>query len=185
MGLKYTTINYDYCYPFSFPFNYSKMLEAASALSEKQVRHARTENDNQSLPDNKRKVSEKKIGWAKRLTLTEMPDDKNAQYIVSECKKLLDKIESKKYTIILVEYDSESFLDWHIDTGNASRINCILTNNYQTTPIRFRDSEYSFRLAVVNVSGKEHMYNNRGKEKRILLTISIPEYTHHELIRKL
>ena len=185
MDLKYTTIDYDYCYPFSFPFNYEKMLEAASSLSKKQVRHARIKNDNQSLPNSKRKVSEKKIGWAKRLTLTEMFDDENAQYIVNECKKLLDKIGSKKYTIILVEYDSESFLDWHIDTGNASRINCILTDNYQKTPIRFRNSEYSFRSAVVNVSGKEHMYDNRGKEKRILLTISIPEYTHHELIQQL
>ena len=179
----------EYVYPFSFDFDYELLLSDALALSKHQVLHQRTGSGN-----NYKKAEEGDIVTLQthKLSLLKSPNIKNninCISIVDQCKKLLYNIGSKDYDILLLEYDSDCFLGWHIDNppeADYGRINIVVTKNWEKTPIIFRDGskeiECPAKLSVVNSYRYEHRYDNRGRSKRILLCITTHDLNYEECI---
>lgn len=181
-----------YTHPFHFDFDYDLLLENALALSEYQVRHART-----GLGKGYRKAEEGEeiTHWACKLCLSKddrTKDNVNKLYIENECKRLMDAIGCKEYDFILVEYDSESYLDWHIDNGptrteDYGRINIVLTENFEESPIIFKnifgqEIPRPARLQAVDTYRVEHKYDNRGRDKRLLLIMTTEDMNYDEVV---
>jgi len=182
-----------YTYPFQFNLDYQQILESAIALSEYQVRHART-----GFGKGYRKAEEGEeiTHWACKLCLSKDKrtiDNPHKIFIENQCKKVMDAVGSKKYDLILVEYDSESYLDWHIDNGptrteDYGRINIVVTEDWENTPIIFKDNEGNeipcpAKIQAVNTYREEHKYDNRGKEKkRILLIMTTEDKNYDEVV---
>ena len=178
-----------YVYPFNFDFDYKLMLEDALSLSKFQVLHQRTGSGN-----NYRKAEDgdEVTLQTKKLSLlktSSVKDNLNCISIVNQCKKLLYSIGSKDYDIILLEYDSDCFLGWHIDNppeADYGRINIVVTNNWEESPIIFKNGskeiECPAKLSVVNSYRHEHRYDNRNRSKRILLCITTHDLNYEECI---
>lgn len=183
-----------YTYPFEFNLDYDKILEDSLALSKYQVRHART-----GLGKGYRKAEqgESVTHWACKIVLSKdkkLANNPHKISIENQCKKLMDAIGCKKYDLILVEYDSESYLDWHIDNGptkseDYGRINVVVTDNWQETPIIFKDAEGKefscpAKIQAVNTYREEHKYDNRGRnDKRILLIMTTEDMNYDEVVK--
>ena len=184
-----------YTYPFNYNFDYDLLLEDSKALSKYQVRHART-----GLGKGYRKAEkgEEITHWASKIHLLldkNVADNPNKISIVNQCKKLMNAIGSNDYDIILVEYDSESWLDWHIDSGptqteDYGRINIVVTDNWESTPIIFKgdnreDVPCPAKLQVANSYRIDHRYDNRGRaDKRILLIMTTKDLNYDEVIER-
>lgn len=180
-----------YTLPFEFDFDYPLLEADALALSEYQNRHART-----GLGKGYRKAEEGEeiTHWACKLCLSKdkrIKDNPHKLSIERQCKELMEAIGSKKYDLILVEYDSESYLDWHIDNGptgkeDYGRINIIVTDNWEETPIIFKSDEgeeipFPAKLQAVNTYRIEHKYDNRGRNDRILLIMTTEDMNYDEV----
>lgn len=177
-----------YHYPFQFDFDYDLFLHDANQLSKHQIKHTRTGT---GADYKKAENGDEITSSAYKIPLYKiksLQDNKHCISIINQCKKLFDAIGSKDNNIILVEYDDNSFLGWHIDPGSTEygRINCILTPNYESSPIIFKDGNNEVscpaKLAVVNAYRVEHRYDNRGKEKRILLIMTTHDLNFEECI---
>jgi hypothetical protein len=184
-----------YTYPFDFPIDYNLLLEDSLALSEYQTRHARTGLGHGYRPA---KEGDEITHYACKLHILSddrITDNPYKMSIESQCKRLMDAIGCKDYDVILVEYDSESFLNWHIDKDHSSpdvfqeygRINIIVTENWEDTPIIFKDDNGQEvpcpgRLQAVNTYRIEHRYDNRGKENRLLLIMTTKDMNYDEVI---
>ena len=104
-----------YSYPFNFDFDYDLLLEDANKLSEFQVLQERTGSGNNYK---KAEEGDNITLRAHKLSLYKTPSIKNnpnTLSIVAQCKKLFDAIGSKDNDILLLEYDENCFLGWHID----------------------------------------------------------------------
>lgn len=178
-----------YVYPFSFNFDYDLLLQDALSLSKFQVLHKRTGTGNNYRKADKGEditLQTFKLSLLKTPTVKDHP---NCISIVNQCKKLLSKINSIEYDILLLEYDSDCFLGWHIDNppeADYGRINIVLTENWKDTPIIFKDGvneiECPAKLSVVNSYRYEHKYDNRGRDKRLLLCITTLDKNYEECI---
>jgi len=177
-----------FSYPFSFAFDYDLLYNDAIALSSFQERHART---GYGKGYTKWEEGKEITHWASKLSLYKtksIKDNPHSISIVNQCKKLFDAIGSKQNDIILLEYDSESFLSWHIDNGeeNYGRINIVVTPDHEKSPIIFRENGKLYpcpaKLAVVNTYQEEHMYDNRGRDTRILLIMTTQDMNYQECV---
>lgn len=182
----------EYHYPFSFPFDYGLLLSDALKLSPHQIKQKRTGyGKNYGMW----KEGDKITHYAAKLDLYKTESIINNPYtksIITQCKKLFDAIGCVNNDIILLEYDDESYLDWHIDHGygkepeNYGRINTVLTDNWQESPIIFKDGNREIpcpsKLAVVNAYNHEHRYDNRDRDKRILLIMTTKDMSYGDCV---
>ena len=178
-----------YSYPFNFNLDYNLLLSDANALSSFQVLQERTGSGNNYK---KAEEGDEITLRAHKLSLYKTPSVKNNPHtlsIVNQCKRLFDAIGSNDNDILLLEYDENCFLGWHIDNppeADYGRINIVITNNWVDTPIIFRENNLEVscpaKLAVVNSYRYEHKYDNRGKGKRMLLCLTTHDLNYDECI---
>ena len=178
-----------YSYSFDFDFDYNQLLKDAKKLSTKQVLHQRTgSGNNYKIAEEGDEITLQtyKLSLYKTPAVKDLPETKR---IVAQCKRLFDAIGSKDNDILLLEYDENCFLGWHIDNppeADLGRINIVVTDNWKESPIVFRKcNEFTVpcpaKLAVVNSYRYEHMYDNRGKGKRILLCMTTHDLNYDEV----
>jgi len=109
-------------------------------------------------------------------------------YAYNVVKKFVKEIGEYEFICHFIGYGADDFVEWHIDKRpeeyciNASRVNIFLTGKSYTT---FRDGNYWYEQAIVNVMGAEHKYDNRGLNDRVMLQIAIKGISHDELCRNI
>lgn len=178
-----------YSHSFDFDFDYDQLLRDAESLSAKQILQKRTGSGNdyhKAEEGDEVTLQAYKLSLYKTPTVKDLPETKR---IVAQCKRLFDAIGSKDNDVLLIEYDSNCYLGWHIDNppeADLGRINVVVTNNWKESPIIFREDEEIIircpaKLAVVNSYRYEHMYDNRGREKRILLCMTTHDLNFDEV----
>ena len=107
-----------------------------------------------------------------------------AQYIYSEVDRFCEVIKSKNYNTHLISYDDEDFVLWHLDKRpvgygpETTKVNIMLTGESFTT---FKCGDYPYRNGLVDVTRREHMYDNRGQPYKAVLRIQIKDYNYDEL----
>lgn len=181
-----------YHFPFNFEFDYEKLLEDCNALTDYTILTKRTGSGKaygQAEEGDEITLKAYKLSLYKN---EKVKDNKHNLSIINQCKKLFDAVGSLDNDLILVIYDKDSFLGWHIDNPQDSgygRINIIVTDNWSESPIIFKENDNEIpcpaKLAVVNTYGAEHMYDNRGKEKRILLCMTTHDVGYTDLVHRI
>lgn len=178
-----------YYYPFEFNFNYELLKFNANHLSQYQEMQERTgegsnykkaeEGDVVTLRTNKLSLCKNKA----------IRSNAHNQSILNQCYRFFDAIGSEDNDVILLEYNDDCFLGWHIDNPpgvDYGRINLVITDNWKESPIIFKDGdkevECPAKLSVVNAYRYEHRYDNRGKDKRILLCMTTHDLNYEECI---
>ena len=118
---------------------------------------------------------------------TVMPIRKGYAYNVA--KKLVNDIAGdREFMCHYLAFTNDDLVEWHIDKRpkdyciNASRINIFLTGKSYTS---FRDKNWWYECAVVDVMGREHRYEHDGDDQRVMFQIGIKGISHDELCKKL
>lgn len=181
-----------FSFPFEFNFDFDKLSKDCHALEKYTNLNTRTgsgKNYGQAEEGDEITLQAYKLSLYKN---ERVKNNKNNLSVIKQCKKLLDAVGSFNNDIILVVYDENSFLGWHIDNppdADYGRINIVVTDNWEDTPIIFKENNKEIhcpaKLAVVNAYGYEHMYDNRGKEKRTLLCMTTLDVGHKELVKRI
>lgn len=84
-----------------------------------------------------------------------------------------------EYIALFLWMDKGFYLPWHVDDikGCQSNINYLMSPN--PAPVEFRDGEYNYRLAALDVM-RDHQVKNQDEE-RILMRISFKNLQYGEL----
>ena len=105
---------------------------------------------------------------------------------IGEVKRFLAayKLLDHEWQAWYIGYADDDYCEWHIDTRpeeyckDAARVNVFLTGESYT---EIESGKVYYEQAVVPVMHEKHRYDNRGKEKRVMLQIAIKGITHNEL----
>lgn len=178
-----------YSVPIKYDFDYDQLLKDAEFLSDYQVLEKRTgsgTNYRKAEEGDEITLTAYKLSLMKNKAVKDLEPTKR---IINQCETFLHDIGSYDFDIILIEYDETMYLGWHIDNppeADHGRINIVVTDNWEETPIIFRDEdgevECPAKLAVVNSYRYEHKYDNRGRGKRILLCMTTHDLNYERCI---
>ena len=177
-----------YKYPpvlaFDFDFNHQKILDAYHELSDKgygnRLLAVTPEEIVRDNDEDKAKHCKNNILNLNGIILNEEP----AKYIYSEVDRFCKVIGSKEYNTHLISYDDKDFVLWHFDKRpvgygpKTTKVNIMLTGESFTS---FRCGDYSYTNGLVDVTRREHMYDNRGKSYKAVLRIQIKDFNYDDL----
>jgi hypothetical protein len=162
-------------FPFEYNFNKTKLLEEYHNRNRKGLgyRYLAGESYEDRIED------ETKANYSKTTVIR-----LKSGFAYNTAKNFVSLFGDYQFKCHFIGYGKEDFVEWHVDKRpeeycvNASRVNIFLTGKSYTT---FRDGNYWYDQAVVNVMGAEHCYDNRGLDKRVMFQIAIKGISHDEL----
>ena len=169
---------------FDFDFNHQKILDAYHELCDKgygnRLLAVTPEEIVRDNDEDKAKHCKNNILNLNGIILNEEP----AKYIYSEVDRFCKVIGSKEYNTHLISYDDKDFLLWHLDKRpvgygpKTTKVNIMLTGESFTS---FRCGDYPYTNGLVDVTRREHMYDNRGKSYKAVLRIQIKDFNYDDL----
>ena len=149
---------------FNFDFNYDLILNAYHDLCD--------------------------MGYGNRLLATTPEkivrdnDEDKAKHCKNNILNLNGNVLEEAQAKYIISYDDEDFVLWHLDKRpvgygpETTKVNIMLTGESFTT---FKCGNYPYRNGLVDVTRREHMYDNRGQPYKAVLRIQIKDYNYDEL----
>ncbi len=176
----------DYKYPpvlsFPYQFDYDRLLSDFYDLDEKGY----TKRLLATSPDHI-VFSESEATYCRNdlLNLTkDMIREHSARRILRDVRQFCKRFTIADYSSHFVRYKPNDFVLWHKDQRpvgideSTTAINIMLTGESYTT---FRDKNYYYVNGLVDVTRREHMYDNINKSEKVILRIQIKDYNYDSM----